>query len=355
MGLLTAAQSRRIWELGTSFHHDARIMSLVHGEPHLELDLLRFYDGRVLTISGYPLTDEAGRLQERVKSLAQASVSHAPVELISVWSAERVNLSCLRSQGFRLAQLCRPRAIGGELMLDCRRAVRTRAWHRSPGVARRQHLSVKTLDRLELTASHIKLIENFYCGREVTPYLFNSLFSWPGMLAIERIRWIEAYQHNLLCGLAAIHDAFASVSLGLVLIRDPRVQGVADVLMHRVVASMLETGRHLLNLGSSPSEGHWAFKKKWGAQSWTPPYYYLAWARGELGMIEYSSWPARLIGYNYVSAAMKLFVQGADGRYPISDETVCHSRDGSGASVPRTTFIRDTGRTRSKDSQREPR
>jgi len=150
-----------------------------------------------------------------------------------------------------------------------------------------------------LNAAHLSLIEQFFISREITPYLFDLVSQIPSLVATVGVRWFEAYHDERLAGIAALIDSFSRMNVAVLLVADPGEPGVSDILYSALIESTHSRGKQYLNLGPSPSDGHYRFKAKWGAVPAVAPYWYQAWGCGELARGDYYSWPSRLVQYGF--------------------------------------------------------
>ncbi len=291
--MLTSQQSLRIRIKGISTLHDYWFNSLYAGEPYLERDMLVYYDGRVVTLCGFPLREESFD-GEVCRSVVRDWAINRRAEAIIFMGPRRVSLNLLRKEGFRCIAEGRPRRITQELFIDCSRsagsAFSSRVYRRSQ--ARDFDLSLRQGGIV--SAQHFRLLELFYRERELSEELAEVAFALPAVLRSRRIRLIEARRNNELCGFAALHKPFAQTAVGLLMIGDSSVRGVSDFLLGAMLDQASLLGACNLNVGSSPSLGHFNFKLKWGGQPQVPACYYAQWARGNMARRYHLSWGPRL-------------------------------------------------------------
>ena len=274
-------------------------MSLALGEPFIKDGLLHFYDGRVLTISAYPFAEQHSSLCSRVRQLTETWCRRARIDLVTIWSPERVSLSFLASSGFKRTTFFPPKKMGAEMIVDCTDKQLAIKHTQRVRTLTKCCLNVNAVTQPKIQASHMTLIEGFFSSIEMTAYVFDLVTSLHGLRSLGRIRWLEAFHEQKLCGLAAVHDAFDSTDLAIFLARDRDIPGVSDFLAHHIIDSSRNLGKRYVNLGPSPSKGIYRFKQKWGGQPKVPPYFYAEWGRGPLGRRNYSSWAARIISYRH--------------------------------------------------------
>ncbi len=146
-----------------------------------------------------------------------------------------------------------------------------------------------------ISAEHFNLIEMFYAERRLTAYLAESLFVLPAVLRSARVRLIEARRAGRLSGFAAIHKPFCDTAIGLFMMCSGNVSGVSDFLYSVMLEQARALGANWLNVGPSPSLGHFNFKVKWSGEAKVAPYYFVQWARGPLGRRFHTSWGPRIL------------------------------------------------------------
>lgn len=187
------------------------------------------------------------------------------------------------------------------MVLDCTLPVhshRFRQWLRSP---RRTAFSLRRCrwPDFKLQIAHYTLIDQFFSAVEMSPYLLDLALKVPAMSVLDAVEWFEAWEGDRLAGISAVIDAFCDMDLALFLTADRATPGASDFLYGSMRNTVLERGKRFLNLGPSPSDGHYRFNAKWGAQPQTPPDRWQAWGVGELVRRQYDSWPSRLLQYGF--------------------------------------------------------
>ena len=299
--MLTPSARDLVRAQGYSGHHETRLCSIVEGEPFLQEGLLYYFDGRMLLLCGYPLDRREQNLAERVRDVARDCLRRHPAEVLWYCGPVRASLSCVCPSRFRPVGTARPLVTDSELVLDCTlapRSRRLRQWLRSArplafSLARRRWPD------FALQAAHYALIDHFFSSREMTAYLYDLAFKVPVMASLNAVEWFEAWQGERLTGVAAVIDAFTDMDVAVLLAVNAAVPGVSDFLYAAMRDSARERGKRFLNLGPSSSEGHYLFKRKWGAAPVADPCWWQGWGAGELARRDYPSWPARLTQYGF--------------------------------------------------------
>jgi len=293
--MLTRSEVRRIERHGISTFHDYWFNSLFAGEPYLEDGLLAYYDGRVVTLCGFPLRDVPTIKPSIYNRLAQKWVKERKAESIIFIGPKPVSLQALANEGLRLVAQEKRHRFAAELFIDC---------SGNPGsIFKRRVFRRAKIRDFQLTvrrggmmsSEYFRLVELFYRQRELTGYLAEMAFALPAMLRSHKVHLIEARRNDRLCGFVAVHKPFVDICVGLFLATDNGINGVCDFLY----AAMLDQAKHMgasfVNVGPSPSAGHYDFKLKWGGQPRVPPYYFVQWSRGKIARRFHTSWGPRLI------------------------------------------------------------
>ncbi len=140
------------------------------------------------------------------------------------------------------------------------------------------------------------MIDRFFESREPTPFLFNLACQLMTLTTSPCCTWLEAREGDELAGLAAMVDAFDSMCLAVFQTTDAGFPTASDTLHAAMREMTVARGKRYLNLGPSPEEGHYRFKKKWGGFEHHRPYWWQAWGSSELASLQNDSWPARLLG-----------------------------------------------------------
>ena len=78
---------------------------------------------------------------------------------------------------------------------------------------------------------------------------------------------------------------------------DRTTRGVCDFLYSRLVKHAASVGSQFVNVGPSPTQGHYHFKRKWHAEPLVPPYYAVMWTRrGARFRPSHRPWLLRILG-----------------------------------------------------------
>lgn len=293
--MLTRRESLRIKQTGVSTLHDYWFNSLIAGEPHFEEGLLTYYDGRIATLCSAPLRNEAPVEDSICRRVAFAWVRDRGAEGLIFLGPRKVSLRILAKEGLRRIAEEKPRRVSAELLIDCTRGpgsvFRRRLYRRSRALEFQLTLRKGGI----ISAEHFRLVEMFYAERELTAYLAEVAFVLPCVLRSPRVLLIEARKNGRLSGFAAIHKPFSDTAVGLFMMGDRNVSGVCDFLYAVMLEQANRLGASDLNVGPSPSIGHFNFKVKWGGHPTVDPYYLVQWGRGSLARRFHTSWGPRLV------------------------------------------------------------
>ena len=275
--------------------HDYWAESLFSGEPYFEKGVLSYFDGRVVTICGFPLRGcpliENGDLHELIHSWIRKN----GVEAILVVGPRRLDLRCLRRYGFRQTHSAGGRDTSCELLIDCTGAPNTVLDHTFYRRSVKTGLKSRVKCGSIVSVEYLKLIELFFDQNDLTDYLAQLICVLPVLLRSRRVWLIEARENGRLCGFATLHKAFSDIAVGLFLAHDRRTSYVSDFLYGEALMHANKLGVHYVNVGASPSFGLYSFKRKWGGEPLVPPYFLVQWTRGRLVRRTYASWCPRVI------------------------------------------------------------
>jgi len=293
--MLTRSESRQIEHDGFSTLHDYWLNSLFAGEPFLQDGVLVYYDGRIATICGFSLRNKQAIEPALCRRVAQEWVTNRGAENIIFIGPGRVDFCCLSKVGLRKVWEEHPRPISAELFIDCTEQADSIFQRRVYKRARSLAFELTIRRGGIVSAEHFHLIETFYAERRLTAFLAEVLFMLPVLLRSSRVRLIEARKEGRLCGFAMVHKPFCDTASGLFMMCNHSNRGVSDFLYSVMLEQTLALGASSLNLGPSPSPGHFNFKMKWGGEAKVPPYYFVQWGRGVLGRRFHTSWGPRIL------------------------------------------------------------
>jgi hypothetical protein len=145
-------------------------------------------------------------------------------------------------------------------------------------------------------ANHLVLAEKFYAGLELSEYLAEAAVSLPLTMASPQITIIEAWDHTTMKGFVTVHEPFEAISVALFIAHDRATPGVCDFLYARLIDHARAKGSAFVNVGPSPTDGHYRFKQKWCGVPLVPPQYAARWRRREARVKRYRTWLLRILG-----------------------------------------------------------
>lgn len=294
--MLSRSICDQIKQCGLSTLHDYWFTSLFAGEPRFQDGVLSYYDGRLVTLCGFPLRGNPPIDGPLVRRLVEKWIGEDPaVQAVCYVGPNRVDLSRLRKFSFRCVSEQPAIPIASELFIDCNgqpdSVLKKRIYRRSRSLS----FERRVRSAGSVSAEHFQLIEFFYRKRQVTTYLAEIAFAIPVLLRSRRVHLIEARKDGKLCGFIALHKPFLDISVGLFMACRPDIPGVCDFLYSAMLDESKRLGATSVNVGPSPSLGHFNFKKKWGGEPVVPPYYFVQWARGLLAQRFHTSWGPRMV------------------------------------------------------------
>lgn len=145
-------------------------------------------------------------------------------------------------------------------------------------------------------ATDLALFEAFYRRHDLNSYLADLAFAIPALLSAPWLFIIEARAQRKVTGILLFHRPFDDCIVAVATARCFDTRGVSDFLLGALIETARDMDIGAINLGPSPSKGHYQFKRKWGAVPYVPPYYLVGWTRGSLSRRYYTGWGPRIIG-----------------------------------------------------------
>jgi hypothetical protein len=293
--MLTPSQRNDIMQNGLSTLHDYWTESLISGEPFFEDDVLIYYDGRMVSLCSFPLRGRKPVEAAVIKDLSRRWVVDNQAEALIYWGPEKMDFRHLKKYGFRCTEGYAGGEQAAELFINCAEAAAAVHHLRSYRLAVRCGFTAEFRTGGIVPADYFKLIEAFFRKAGVSDYLATMAFVLPALLRSGDVHLVEARLEGKLCGFSTLHKPFSDIAVGLFLAHDAQTPHVSDFLYGQTIIYAEQLGIKLLNVGSSPSVGHYNFKRKWGAEPLVPPFYYSIWARGQLARRKYMYWGPRIV------------------------------------------------------------
>ena len=293
--MLTPKDKKQIYQCGVSTYHDYWFMSLFFGEPFFEKGITTYYDGRIVTVCGFPLNGDSEIKNAEFRHIAKRWVIERKIDGLLFIGPRPVDFSFLKNYGFRRTELQSRCNINSELSIDCTNnpesVLNKRIYRRTQLI----EFESKVKSGGIVSAENIRLIEQFYQKEEISGYLAVLAYSIPCILKSQRVWLIEARKDKQLCGLLALHKPFADIAMALFMVHDHCTVGVSDFLYCKMLDQAKRVKANKVNIGTSHSEGAYNFKIKWGGRPEVSPLYFVKWMRGHLARHLYTSWGLRLI------------------------------------------------------------
>lgn len=293
--MLTIQEARSIRENGISVLHDHGTFSLSAGEPFLEGGDLTYFDGRSVTICGFPLRGSETRSVKQQRERVRSWACEGKAESIVYMGPGPIDLGFLADYGLRRVWFHPRNEFEAELVAECAENPRTIAVGRPFRSVRPSKFEMELSAAGAVSHEHMSLIERFFARQELNPYLVNLSFSINALLRAKGIRLVGARRGTELVGFATLHTPFRDIAVAECLFHDGVTSGVSDFLYAQLLSLGHRIGARFVNLGSSPTEGIYRFKQKWGGRPMVDPYYAVRWAKGRLVLREFFDWGPRLI------------------------------------------------------------
>ncbi len=294
--MLKRKDAGAIRSLGLATLHDYWLTSLSAGEPFYEDGTLAYFDGRMVTLSGFPLRGSAPPSNATLIGLIEKWVGERKAEAVLFIGPHPIKRILNRGIGLRLIYEGHRPTISAELLVDCADPNSERRFQRLCRIGRAAGLKLRIRTGGAVSAQHFALIEKFYSLRHLSSFLADVSFVLPALLRSRRVHLIEAWKGRRLAGVIMMHQPFDDIAVGAFMFHDHLTAGVSDFLYHGMLTHARQTGARYVNVGASPTRGQYDFKLKWGGIPLVPPYHCVVWARGTLGRRNYISWGPRLVG-----------------------------------------------------------
>jgi hypothetical protein len=292
--MLSAEDQEQIRERGLATLHDFRIVSPTSGEPFYEGGLLCYYDGRILLVCGQPLRDDPIPTPVFVRETIRRWIAGRQVDSVIYIGPEPIDLRFLRQEGFTRTEVGARRTCSAELFLpvdDAPAGVRLSRVYRR---ANRNGFRARVRPGNLIQVDHLDLVERFYRRRDLSKYLLETALGLPVALMSQATTIIEAVEEDRIRGFVTVHKPFNDVTVALFLAHD-ETTGVSDFLYAQLVEHARAVGASYVNVGPSPSIGHFHFKRKWRGIPLVPPYYDCTWLRWHARGAAQRCWLQRIL------------------------------------------------------------
>jgi hypothetical protein len=293
--MLTDAEARTIYERGFSVFHDYGVCSLFYGEPFLEAGELTYFDGRVATISGFPLHGTETKLTIQQRERVWYWAGEVGAESIVYYGLVPIDLSFLADLGFRRIWWQSRQQIAAELAAECVENARNIGRGKPYRSVRDSKFEVEYRNSGIVSSEYLSLVEQFFARKDLDSYLVDLTFSISALLRSEGTRLIGVRRGTKLAGFATLHKPFCDIAVAKCFFHDGVTSGVSDFLYSRLLTLGYRLGARWVNLGQSPTTGIYRFKQKWGGLPIVAPFYGAHWAKGRLALSRFCSWGPRLV------------------------------------------------------------
>jgi Phosphatidylglycerol lysyltransferase, C-terminal len=293
--MLTEAQCERIRAAGRHTMHDHWFASLLYGEAFLDDDLLAYFDGRALTLCAFAVGELAPVHSSRIREWAVRWVRQTGADSMMLVTPACPDLRALQSLGLQRMRTWPARPITRELIATCPANADSLPPHRIARRALALPYEVRIRAGGAIDANQLALIERFTRFTGLTPYLAGLTMAWPAMMSHQRVHFVEAWRNGSLAGLLAMHQAFENGFVAVAMARDTNARGVTDFLYAHMLNHASAMGCAWVNLCSSPTRGHHAFKLKWAEPSPLAAYALTEWRHPLMARRYHYLWGPRTI------------------------------------------------------------
>jgi hypothetical protein len=268
------------------------------GEPHFIEDCLVYFDGRILYICAFPLTDPYCELPLASVMEILSKFASDSVEGVNIWGRLPVlptDLLLPQGHGRCFSPVEDEYEFdSGEHVIDllsfdyanlpkARKSLRR---------AHRAQVYSRVVTRDYLTATHIKLLRRFLETHTISSVHAASYLSIQQLLSHPNTIIVESYFGDTLVGFKVIVLSGSHAATSICGFYDSfAARGASDISMAAAIEYCQQIGCQRLHMGYSATPSLIAFKEKWGATRSGPAYkeafYYLtdpvrhAFERGE--------------------------------------------------------------------------
>jgi hypothetical protein len=289
--VLSNGDAAWLYDHGLATLHDVDLTSLTAGEASLSDGILSYFDGRLLMVVGELYRGTASPPARALTKFIREHSADKAVEAIYFIGSERLDLRFLRNHRFKHIGTDRRSPVSADMLIPCHDVQQRRVFRR----ACRLPLEGRVSEPKSLTGRHLRLVEELFTSRPLTEFLQEMAIAMTGMLRLAGTRIVEAWVGETLVGFILIRKPFREVTVAPFMTYDRITPRVCDFLYAQAVAESDRLGATHLNVGASPSQGHFFFKSKWHGIPGAPTYSCF-WMRNDIARGMNCGWGPRLVG-----------------------------------------------------------
>lgn len=249
-----------------TYDHLYPFYSLILGEPFFDSGIIYYFDGRLLAVNTYLMSQSSEPISEAFTAVHRAIEKLDP-DAINLWGP-LADAPCLPPlEGWTRSLMATPSPNHRDVVLDLGTYNPAVVPHlrRSLEYQRQRRIDVRRSE-MALSAAHLCLISSFVHTRKLD--LFDALFC--AYVPIWRIvspttTLFEAWQGRSLLGFAILDESFARLPIYLVGFRSASEPAVMDLLTDAMINYCISIGCSKLALGHSYHESLLEYKLKWGS------------------------------------------------------------------------------------------
>lgn len=280
--MLTPANLHEITKRFSIYDHEWRAYAGVLGEPFLVDGYLVYFDGTLVSICAYRLGDTRQELtQSALTAILSTHSDFGIARAVCVWGPlHDFDALGLTRQGGERRTL--PRVLFCDYDTDDVESLvdvaafdydRERAAREMRTRAQRSGLLVETVQRRQLLAEHLGLIDEWSTSHDVSPYHAALAAAVAGYVSDSAVHLVEARLQDRLTGFGVVSVPSASrmVFLQNFNMRQPGVP-IGDSIYAEVLAFARTCGTKYIHMGYSATPTLRAFKRKWAAKLDQSPY-----------------------------------------------------------------------------------
>lgn len=278
--MLSSTQENYIYRSAYLYDHDWQFWSEFLGEPFLIDDCFAFFDGEILSICTFSLSDPSyeAHLQD-IERILKSAPQFAAATGLRLWGRLRFGRDTKIAQHYRCIEWfdyyesdCDLAIPLGEFSYATNRGARL-----ARNAAQNKRMDARISKLQYLTTEHIAIIKEWIESNRVSRPAASIALSTQGLVKLPHVYVAESHCGDSLLGFSLI--SLPGQQLAVLLQSFMRVipgSRIGDSLMVQAIEFSRKQNIARLHLGYSATESVRRFKEKWGATWRGPGYRYVA-------------------------------------------------------------------------------
>jgi hypothetical protein len=266
-----------------SSDHDYYFWSHLLGEPFLYDDILYYFDGKTLSIIGFPFDKEfsIGIVTRKIAEGIKWWSNKAELFYICYLGPSNIKLGNILGKTFYRYYFQEPSRYNVDVFLNLRhpQLLKTRNAKESISKVKRHGYATKIRHREFLTYQHINLLRQLILDHPMFMDDLSALITSVSLVNNKFTTFFELEIDGNLVGFIMAHEFYEHKPFMQAACFDHTVKGSSDALYSTVIKYYIDKGASWLGLGYSGDEGLYNYKTKWGGYYCSQPIYQLAWKK----------------------------------------------------------------------------